>query len=296
MYDTFAKKLTVWLFVAAVCVFGMAYALYANSGTKHSNFNFISNFTEASDYTINKEETIPADKIKELRIKTSSVSINCIPVETSEIKAHFYGDVRTSNEAAIPELAVETSGNTVEIVVKRKDNTGSFSYSGNLKLDIYIPVSYSQELKAEASSGSIYISGLKVDKLDAKASSGSLSVTSTAVSEANLQASSGSIKISDFSGELNCKSSSGSINAEYSRFNNDVKLQASSGSVTLKLPEDSEFQLKARVSSGSIKCDFPIRMTESSDRKLLEGIVKSDRNKIDITTSSGSIQLLRSGS
>jgi lia operon protein LiaG len=267
---------------------------------------------EKSNFSIDEKASSKLDGINSINIGTSSTSINIIPTDENEVSAHFYGKVITSSAYQNPELECYTDGDTLRINTKNKNST-SFNFgffSSNLKLDIYIPKSYSKELILSSSSGSINIKDIKVKSLSCSSSSGSTYLENVTADEFIQNSSSGSLKadglftskttsssssgsrnITNFTGDLITNSSSGSTNVEYSTFDNDIKANSSSGSIKIKLPDNAEFYLDASTSSGGIDCEFPITITESKKRNKLAGVVGSDKNNIRINCSSGSIDI-----
>ncbi|MFL0269452.1 DUF4097 family beta strand repeat-containing protein [Candidatus Clostridium radicumherbarum] len=296
------KKIVLCLLSIVVITYGIgAIVLFTN--TKIFS-------PEKSMYNINDEKSININGINTISVNVSSAQINVIPYDGLEVKAHFYGNVTTSSSFTKPELECYLSGDTLYINTKSKNimTFGFFNY--DLKLDVNVPASYGRNLKLDSSSGSINLSSLKLknlscnlssgstnikqiyaDDFNYNSSSGSLTTENLTTKTSELNSSSGSQRLIGFSGDLKASSSSGSIRAEYASFNNNININASSGSVTVKLPENSDFYLDASASSGSIRSSFPITVTSNNNRHELKGTVTSDKNKISIHTSSGSVNI-----
>lgn len=264
---------------------------------------------ESGRFDINEEKTSASSGVNEINVGTASTSINIIESDSSEIKAHLYGNVTTSSKYQKPDLEFNLKGDTLTINVKNRTTVTFGFFNSSLKLDVFIPKDYNKDLKLNTSSGSINIKNLKlgslsmstasgssnIENITAKdfshsSSSGSLRADGLITEKAKSSSSSGSRRLFNFTGDLTTNSSSGSTEIQYSSFNNSIKANASSGSISITLPDNAEFELQANASSGSIKCDFPITMKESS-RNRLSGTVGSGANKISINTSSGSIRV-----
>jgi lia operon protein LiaG len=298
------KKIVLTLLSIMVIAYGIgAIILFASP---QSVFN-----GESGRFTINEEKTSDSRSIDEINVSTSSTTINIIESDSSEIKAHLYGNVTTTSRYQKPDLQFDVSGDTLTISVKNRTTVSFGFFNTNLKLDVFIPKEYNKNLKLASSSGSIHVKNLKLESLSMStasgssnienitakdfshsSSSGSLRADGLTTEKAKSSSSSGSRRLFSFTGDLTTNSSSGSTEIQYSSFANSLKANASSGSISITLPENAEFELQANASSGSIKCEFPITMKESS-RNRLAGTVGSGTNKISINTSSGSIRINR---
>lgn len=297
------KKLVLGLLAVMLIAYGIgAIIMFVSPGTSLKG--------EKSSFDINDTKTANLNGIKEIQVNVASTSINIIPTTDSEIKAHLNGNIISMGTYSKPDLECYSSGNTLHVNVKNKSGVNFGFFSSSLKLDIYFPAAYSNELKLSSSSGSINVRDLKLSKLqcsassgsttlenvtadsfDYNSSSGSLNANGLITKTSKLTSSSGSKRLSGFTGDLRATSSSGSTRVEYSNFDNNIDINASSGSVEIKLPEISAFYLDASASSGSVRSDFPITVTGSNEKHQLKGSVGSDKNKVRVNTSSGSIKI-----
>jgi hypothetical protein len=71
----------------------------------------------------------------------------------------------------------------------------------------------------------------------------------------------------------------------------DWRVRAASGSVTLRLPAEAEFDLSARTNSGSIDLAHPLTMSGTVNRRDVHGRVRGGGPSLDVRTASGSIQI-----
>lgn len=262
------------------------------------------------EYSIDETKKGAMNEINTIEIYNTSGTITIIPQDRKDIEAHLYGKVSTSTSQAKPELNLEISNGKLMISSERKVKTIVGFYSSNMNLDIYVPKTYNEflsinsssgdinikdlklkECNFELSSGSTTINNLNVERLNYKASSGDLEGKNLITKDSKIQLSSGEVDIEGFIGNLEGESTSGDVAIAYETFNNKVDYKASSGRITLNLPKDAEFFLDAEVSSGNIKCDFPVTVQGERHEDILRGIVKSDKNKITVKTSSGDIKI-----
>jgi lia operon protein LiaG len=306
------RRIVLYLIATVFISYGAGTAMLMSS-TKgdFSSITFSSAASSGKSVTVNQEKQENIDSIDEIYVEASSSKINIITENRKDVKAQLTGNISSPSLTMDPELEVSISGSRLDIKVKIQ-NTYWGPTTINLKLDVYLPADYTKNLKLRASSGSISVDNIKLSSLDCslssgslklanavidnfqyKVSSGSLSANELITKSSNLTSSSGSIKIGSFTGDLKARASSGNIKVNYKKFDNHIDITASSGTIELTLPEDSEFSLVAKASSGTVSCKFPISIHEKSKNNYLEGVFKSDNNKIVLNTSSGNIKVLR---
>lgn len=253
---------------------------------------------------IDEEKFEEIDGINHIKIETSFIDVNIITENRNDIKIRYNGHLRANY---IPELETDKSGNTLRIYFKRNKTSSYTVTSSNVKLDVYIPNTYKDNIDIISSSGDVYISNMELSQLDLSASSGYITVdnittdslyTQTSSGDqiiknvtsmkSNLNASSGTLEVSNYKGDLYANTSSGDMKFDYSTFDNSIIANASSGEIEIILPNDSQFNLNANTSSGQIKVDFPIKISRKDDDSL-SGTVGNSFNNIKVTTSSGDI-------
>ncbi|MCG8483703.1 MAG: DUF4097 domain-containing protein, partial [Clostridia bacterium] len=109
--------------------------------------------------------------------------------------------------------------------------------------------------------------------------------------DGRIEARLGNITLKNASGNLDIKGKTGKVMVAYNDFENqNIKIETTVGSITLKLPNTAEFLLEAKTSSGSFQSDFPIKIT---DKKNINGQIGSKNNKVLLQTSSGSMKILK---
>lgn len=146
------------------------------------------------------------------------------------------------------------------------------------------------ELDIDVSSGSVMIEEIMTEKFRYDGSSGRLTVQGLNAHESEIAISSGKVILNDISGEIQGESSSGSVEINVASLEESIEWQASSGSITLRLPHEASFELSASTSSGSIDSDFPI-MVQSQSKRELNGVVGEGGVPIDLKVSSGKIKI-----
>mgnify|MGYP001942885151 FL=1 len=146
------------------------------------------------------------------------------------------------------------------------------------------------ELDIDVSSGSVMIEEIMTEKFRYDGSSGRLTVQGLNAHESEIAISSGKVILNDISGEIQGESSSGSVEINVASLEESIEWQASSGSITLRLPHEASFELSASTSSGSIDSDFPM-MVQSQSKRELNGVVGEGGVPIDLKVSSGKIKI-----
>jgi lia operon protein LiaG len=300
------KKLVLGLLGVMLIAYGIGAIIVFVS--PRTSFNLRENISNINS-DIDTVKTASLSGIKDIKVNVSSASINIIPTNDADLKAHLNGSI-TSSSSSNFELECYNSGSTLYVNVNNKTKINFGFFSSSLRLDVYIPSNYTNDLKLSSSSGSINVKDLKLtalqctassgsttidnvtaDSFDYSSSSGSLNANNLNTKNSKLSSSSGSKNLRGFTGDLKSSSSSGSTRVEYSSFDNNIDITASSGGIEVTLPETATFYLDCSASSGSIKSDFPVTVSGSSEKHQLKGTVGSDKNKVKIHTSSGSIRI-----
>lgn len=314
------KKLVIYLSIIAIVTLVIGFSIL--SFTNKNNFNLNShsllfNFQNGNNednrdgktYNINQEKKLSADGIKNISIDVTTAQINIIPEDRTDVQAIFTGNVVTASPYNEPQLKAEISGDSISIVVENKSNI-SFNFSSRFNLDIHVPKNYNnnfsvnvttgkivlndmnlKSLKAKATTGDIEFKNINLDTLEIVCTTGNIDLDNIKSKSSTVSATTGKINISNLTGDLSGKVTTGKVNIEYSEFSNNIKFKAVTGSISLKLPKNAEFALDASVTTGNVKCDFPISLSSSS-RKELIGVVKSDNNRIDLSAVTGSIEII----
>ncbi|HEX6467214.1 MAG TPA: DUF4097 family beta strand repeat-containing protein [Terriglobales bacterium] len=160
-------------------------------------------------------------------------------------------------------------------------NTGSGEIkSSNIKGHIY----------AQTGSGSIEATGV-AGGFYGHTGSGDIKFEQSASGSVDVQTGSGSIRLRNVNGGLTAGTGSGDIVAQ-GAMASDWQLHSGSGSVRVELPQDAKFEVNARSSSGGIKINRPFTAQGAMRRNQIEGTVNGGGAKLDISTGSGSIDVI----
>jgi lia operon protein LiaG len=301
MFRIGRNRLIVLLLGIMFICFGLGTLItYASNGW---SFNFAKHAVTADDTKVSDIQNI-----KEIIIEISSADISIITEDRTDVKAVLSGSILSSSEVMKPELILSKSSDRLSIELKsQKKYWGPTSI--DLKVAIFLPKDYAENLTLDTSSGDINlnsrmslkdvnlslssgdinITDLSCDKLEYDSSSGSLNAVTLNTKSTTFDLSSGDISINNFTGDIKGEVSSGEITVLYTSFNNNVDLHASSGDINLKLPENAEFNIDAETSSGDVECQFPVTLEGKQKRNSVKGTVKSATNKVILSASSGDL-------
>ena len=90
------------------------------------------------------------------------------------------------------------------------------------------------------------------------------------------------------------ESSNGSITLTMDALhNNDIRAVTSNSSITLRLPTQVQAYLKAKTSNSSITTEYDVATKGSNSKNSIEGNIGSGGPMIDLSTSNGSIRVLK---
>ncbi len=167
-------------------------------------------------------------------------------------------------------------------------------------------------VNAHSSNGGIRVSRLK-GSLDAQTTNGSIEASGQ-TGNATLRTSNGGIRVEINKGALAASTSNGSITARVMQPDTEqpVRLESSNGhidlsmdavrevhantsnsSIVVRLPDAIGARVRARTSNSSITTDFDVLTRGMIGKHSLEGTLGSGGPLIDLSTSNGSIKLLK---
>ena len=151
--------------------------------------------------------------------------------------------------------------------------------------------------------------------LDAQTSNSSIELIDVG-GDAKAHTSNGHIRIEGLRGSLEAGTSNASINARLEQvpagrpvrletsnssvelrvpanFANDIRVSTSNSGITLHMPYQVNAQVVARTTNSSISSDFEVKMQGEFSKNRLEGTIGNGGPLIDLSTSNGSIRLLK---
>lgn len=142
-----------------------------------------------------------------------------------------------------------------------------------------------------ASTGSGHIHGCGIaGGVTAHTGSGGVELEQTAAGNDEIETGSGSIEVRGVRGGLRVRTGSGGITAQ-GEPTAEWRLHTASGTVTLRLPQEAKFDLHAHTSSGHIHTNHPVTLEGTISPREIRGKVRGGGYLVDVSTSSGSVQI-----
>jgi DUF4097 and DUF4098 domain-containing protein YvlB len=194
-----------------------------------------------------------------------------------------------------------------EIVVPSKASVRVKSVSGDVEVR-----KIGGLLNVETVSGEIEVRVAEND-VQCKSTSGDIDLESIK-GDADLNTVSGEISIQEIEGSVEARTVSGDIEMgafshaeeiEASSTSGDIDLQGElsrggiyrldsfSGDTKVVIPSGSDFELSAKTFSGSVDCDFELKMSGKFDPKEVRGTVGKGGANLAISSFSGSIRIMK---
>jgi hypothetical protein len=147
-------------------------------------------------------------------------------------------------------------------------------------------------VECESVSGDVHVKNV-VGGAEVKSVSGGITVQNCK-GDIDAEVVSGDVELMDVAGaaEVNAKSVSGGVTYVGDiASDGSYSMHSLSGSIVLKIPADSAFDLSAKTFSGGIESDFEIKMSGKISKKELQGTVNGGGAEIEAKTFSGDIHL-----
>jgi hypothetical protein len=146
------------------------------------------------------------------------------------------------------------------------------------------------DIEARSVSGKIYAGDIKAKIVQLKSTSGSVIADNIKVAKGYLKTTSGKLRVSGEAHQLECKSVSGSVEAQCGHALTKIVAGTVSGKVTLHLPEPETFNLQLSSISGNIETNgFAVVNKGTSGKRSVNINNRSQTKMINSTTVSGKI-------
>ena len=171
-------------------------------------------------------------------------------------------------------------------------------------------------LRARTSNGRVKIAGVSGD-VEIQTSNGSITCTEIE-GDTRLTTSNGAIRVDGLKGRLRAKTSNGSVKARIQpgpgpepieiRTSNgaisltleappaaDVIVTTSNASITVRAPDSLRARLRLRSTNGTVSTDFEVTGPGERSKRRLDGLVNGGGPLIQLTTTNGTVRLLKLG-
>lgn len=280
------KMFVMILTIVMVSCFAIAAVTYvAQYGTKGISINE-NLVTYGNNLDVDEEKSAPVSDVKNIIVNTISEDINFIMTDSNEAKAHFYGKFSSNKKDYKPEFVVKSEAGTLTIEI-RHESFINFSYNSNIKLDIYLPKSFSGDLNISTVSSRVEIDEMNLESFKCTTTSGDLNARLVNSNTAEFKTISGKANISGKYESFSFNSTSGDfktdgINAGEAKFNTNSGRISISGEIG-----DLEMKSTSGDMSAALTGTKDCRFSTISGRISAAGVP----GNADITTTSGDINL-----
>jgi lia operon protein LiaG len=269
---------------------------------------------------IDQESSFSVAEVDQIQIDMSVTPVHVYQIDAGEdIRFHLYG--KAAQEV---KLATKSHQNTVDVYIEYPT---LFPTPTRLYLDVYLPADYEKDLDIQITTGGVKMDsmtltdftlntttgGLKVeelvaeevnvrtttggvhfdtldaDQLSVNGSTSGVSCNVCTVGSTQIKTSTGSIKVSEGTGNFDLQASTGSVRLRVPELQeNNIRLKTTTGSVTLQIPQDAGLSLYAENTTGSIKADFPLNFIA---KHKAEAEIGDGSSNIQINATTGSISV-----
>jgi Toastrack DUF4097 len=221
-----------------------------------------------SNSTVVLKLSIPADKLKELKLRASS------------------GDITVFGDAA-EKLIIDTSSGEIAVNGLSGESLTADSSSGDqnfINLEL-------KSLDVSSSSGDISLNNSTAAKAYYSTSSGEIIADEFNSEACRVETTSGNVQMDNYSGNLNFSSSSGLLDVIFGEEGDEIIADTSSGDVMMTFAENAGFNIRMETSSGDFNIDFPLTLEGDYNDDSINGRIGDGEGLVRISTSSGDITI-----
>ncbi|WP_461206746.1 DUF4097 family beta strand repeat-containing protein [Clostridium sp. DL1XJH146] len=219
---------------------------------------------------LNDKGILDIGEIETIEINCVSTDIKIETVPEEKLKVQFKGTY-FGNEKEKPTLEVSKRGKTAVIQVKYLNSTKFDSITLATVLEIELPENYNGKIEINTVSSDLDIGEIKVEEL-------------------KIGAVSGDITIESLQGELYAQTISGDVKVNFEELLNDISFNTTSGELSIKVPDDSNFTFNLNTVSGEVDSDLPISFNSNSKTNI-QGKVGNGQYNIKCSSVSGNINI-----
>jgi hypothetical protein len=255
------------------------------------------------------DRTLKVSGPVDLDIQTNSggVRIDGGPADTVRVVARIRANRWSTADAErrVQQIAqappIEQTGNTIRIGQTSDDD---LYRSVSIGYDITVPDA--TRIRAVVGSGGQTIRRIQ-GPVDATAGSGGVRVAQVA-GDVRVTAGSGGVRLEDTPGRVQARTGSGGIEITGARSFVDARagsggvriegrprdawnLRTGSGGISVRVADDTPFQVDARAGSGGITSSQPVTVVGEKSKNRLQGTVRGGGARLELETGSGGIHI-----
>jgi len=149
------------------------------------------------------------------------------------------------------------------------------------------------DVSLDTGSGRVTVNGISGPSLDMDTGSGSIRAADIDVKMLKVDVGSGGVRMDRIKApRIDVDAGSGGVELDVQSAVDDLRVDAGSGPVTLRLPAALSADLEIETGSGGIDSDFPVQ-TNRYERNHLRGRIGDGRGHIRIESGSGHVRLIK---
>ena len=187
-------------------------------------------------------------------------------------------------------IRIETISGTIETDSIQGNDVRMSSASGDINAG---DVTATGLFEKSTISGRFRVDTLKCDEAKLESTSGETFAELVSSDKVTASSISGRIQLTLDQGSAKLETTSGGIYAQFRDRFESFKANSVSGEIKLEVPDNSEFKIEINTISGSIDCrDFEMKLSSSKKNELKAEVGNGD-SKIDIDTTSGSVEVAK---
>jgi DUF4097 and DUF4098 domain-containing protein YvlB len=186
------------------------------------------------------------------------------------------------------EVKISTVSGSINTDSIHGDNVYLNSTSGSFKIGKLIA---EDTFEKGTVSGGFEIDSLEAEEVKLQSTSGSTTIRDADIERVTSSSISGSVQMNMKEGSAEMSTTSGEISVTFEQGFKKFSANSVSGSVKLEIPEDSGFKVDVNTVSGDINCeDFSMKIL-SSKKNHLEAEAGDGDSRIEVHTTSGSVNI-----
>jgi len=225
----------------------------------------------------------------QLQAGAGRITVHTGEVQKVSIDAHIRarGGWGMSGEAKVRELEknppIDQRGNLIVIGHNQDHNLRH-----NVRIDYDLIVPPQTRLTTVTGAGNQRIQGIQLG-VDARSGAGNITVEQC-TSDVRLETGAGSIDVRDMQGALDLASGAGTVNVRGTP-KHDWRVRVGAGSIHLKVPRASSFDLDAQSGFGSVSVASGLKVDGEVSSRRVQGKVGNGGPAVDLNSGAGSISI-----
>ncbi|MEQ8197788.1 MAG: DUF4097 family beta strand repeat-containing protein [Clostridiaceae bacterium] len=302
------KTMILTLSLVTLSLIGvLIYGIISWKGTSPWNISWNLSWN-AGPLSMQKEAKASVDSCEKISLNFASAGIEISTTDDSALKVvqEANGTLKESEK-----FTLSTSGNTIEIKDNEKWSGIHFFRTPEVKIILYVPVNYNNDIEIKTASGNINFysdmvlndikcntasgnfkcGSITADSLNLNIASGNITANALKVKSYDLSTTSGNINLSSLSGTGNTKCVSGNIRVRYDDILDAANVSSTSGNIDLSVAKGISFEFYGKCTSGKINSDLDLSYKNQNGTEAILTVGEGPYKKINAKTISGNIRI-----